>query len=38
MEKRDDGAYLVTGNMRHFPERPYIVTPTEMMEILDAKR
>ena len=36
MEKRDDGAYLVTGNIRYFPERSYIVTPAEMMEILDA--
>ena len=36
MEKRDDGAYLVTGNTRHFPKRSYIVTPAEMMEVLDA--
>ena len=36
MEKRDDGAYLITGNMKHFPERDYIVTPTEMMSILDS--
>lgn len=34
MEKRDDGAYLVTGNIKHFPARSYIVTPAEMMEIL----
>lgn len=34
MEKRDDDAYLITGNLRHFPQRPYIVTPTEMMAIL----
>jgi len=34
MEKRDDGAYLITGNIRHFPEKPYIVTPAEMMKIL----
>lgn len=36
MEKRDDGAYLVTGNTRHFPERSYIVTPAEMMKVIDA--
>ena len=35
MEKRDDDAYLITGNIRHFPERGYIVTPAEMMEILN---
>lgn len=37
MERRDDGAYLVTGNLRHFPKRSYIVTPAEMMEIVDAQ-
>ena len=34
MEKRDENAYLVTGNIKHFPARHYIVTPAEMMEIL----
>lgn len=34
MEKRDDDAYLITGNIRHFPKRDFIVTPSEMMEIL----
>lgn len=34
MEKRKDDAYLITGNTRHFPERDFIVTPSEMMEIL----
>ena len=37
MEKRDDNAYLITGNIRHFPKREYIVTPAEMMNILDGK-
>ena len=35
MEKRDDDAYLVTGNQKHFPVRDFIVTPAEMMKILD---
>ena len=35
MEKRDDDAYLITGNIRHFPERDFIVTPAEMMDILN---
>ena len=26
MEKRDDNAYLVTGNMKHYPVRDFIVT------------
>lgn len=35
MEKRkSDDAYLVTGNIRHFPEKPYIVTPRQMLDII----
>ena len=32
MSKED--AYLVTGNKQHFPQKPIVVTPTEMVEIL----
>ena len=35
MEKRENGAYLITGNKKHFPERRYIVSPSEMMDIID---
>ncbi len=35
MEKRDDGAYLVTGNQKHYPFRDFIVTPAEMMRIIE---
>lgn len=35
MEKRkSDEAFLVTGNIKHFPSEPYIVTPREMLTIL----
>lgn len=34
MEKRDAEAWLITGNLRHFPRKPFIVTPTEMIRIL----
>ena len=34
MEKREDAAYLVTGNQKHYPIRDFIVTPAEMMEII----
>jgi predicted nucleic acid-binding protein len=34
-EKRDDNAYLVTGNRKHYPVKDFIVTPSEMMDILD---
>lgn len=29
-----DNAYLVTGNQKHFPKTPIVVTPAEMLEIL----
>lgn len=35
MNKRDDGAYLVTGNLKHFPEKEFIVTARELLDILD---
>lgn len=36
MEGRKDGeAYLVTGNIKHFPAKHFIVTPREMLEILE---
>ena len=35
MEKRnDEDAYLVTGNKKHFPTKPFIVTPREMLDII----
>lgn len=38
MDKRSDDAYLITGNIKHFPKREYIVTPAEMMAIIEANR
>ena len=29
-----DDAYLVTGNKKHFPQKPIVVTPAEMLKIL----
>ena len=34
LSKQD--AYLVTGNIRHFPKKPIVVTPAEMLEILNS--
>ena len=31
-------AYLVTGNMKHYPIRNYIVTPREMIEIIEKEQ
>ena len=30
-----DEAYLVTGNIKHFPKKPFVVTPREMLDILN---
>ena len=29
-----DGAFLITGNKKHYPNTPIVVTPAEMVEIL----
>jgi len=31
---KDEDAYLITGNLRHFPVEPFIVTPAEMLSII----
>ena len=33
-ERKNEDAYLVTSNIKHFPIRPYIVTPREMLDII----
>ncbi len=33
-ERKEEDAYLVTGNIRHFPGKPFIVTPRQMMDII----
>ena len=33
-ERKDEDAYLVTGNIKHFPEKPYVVTPRQMLNII----
>lgn len=33
-ERKDEDAYLVTGNIKHFPKKPFIVTPREMLDII----
>ena len=32
-----EGSYLVTGNIKHFPAKPFVVTPAEMIGILEQK-
>ncbi len=39
MEKRkEENAYLVTGNIKHFPSVPFVVTPKEMLDILSEEK
>lgn len=35
MTKADDGAYLITGNIKHFPHKPFIVTPNEFISLIN---
>ena len=34
MDKENEDSYLVTGNIKHFPKKPFIVTPRELINIL----
>lgn len=38
LERHDDNTYLVTGNIKHFPKKPFIVTPRELLDILNQTR
>ncbi len=33
-ERKQENAYLVTGNIKHFPTKPFVVTPREMLDII----
>lgn len=35
VEKMGESEYFVTGNMKNYPVRDFIITPAEMMKILD---
>lgn len=39
MTERDkNDAYLITGNIKHFPVKPFIVTPREMLDIIQKNK
>jgi putative PIN family toxin of toxin-antitoxin system len=38
IERQEDGAYLVTGNMKHFPIKPFIVTAREFLDIVNSAK
>lgn len=33
--REESKAHLVTGNGKHFPTKPFVVTPSQMLEILE---
>ena len=33
-ERKNEDAYLVTGNIKHFPSTSYVVTPRQMLNII----
>lgn len=33
-----DNSFLVTGNLKHFPKEPRVISPAEMVEILNSQR
>lgn len=38
LEKKEDGAYLITGNKKHFPNDPIVVTAAEFLEIINIQK
>ncbi len=36
--KKLTDTYLVTGNLKHFPSRSFIVTPKQLLEVLSLRR
>ena len=34
----EEGSFLVTGNLKHFPKAPRVVTPAQMLEILEKEQ
>lgn len=34
---KDRDSYLITGNIRHFPKKTFVVTPSQMLEIIESK-
>ena len=38
LEKRKDGAYLITGNKKQFPNDPIVVTAAEFLEIINNQK
>ena len=33
---KERDSYLITGNIRHFPKKTFVVTPSQMLEIIES--
>ena len=33
-ERKEEDAYLITGNIKHFPVKPFVVTPRQFLDII----
>lgn len=33
--RNENDVYLVTGNIKHFPEKPFVVTPRQILDIVE---
>lgn len=36
--RQTEDAFLVTGNIKHFPVKPFVITPKEMLDIIEAAK
>jgi putative PIN family toxin of toxin-antitoxin system len=37
-QRKSKDTYLVTGNMKHFPTEPFIVTPRQLLDIIEGRQ
>jgi len=37
-QNQDKNSFLVTGNVKHFPAEPFIVTPRQLIDILNKEQ
>jgi len=35
LERRDNRTYLITGNIKHFPMETFVVTPRQILDLLE---
>lgn len=34
--RKENDSYLITGNIRHYPKKTFVVTPSQMLEIIES--